>query len=131
MVHFWKPWNMLSGHHLIVGTSSVCSQGMPCQALWSGMLEMGRDGQRRLRFSKTRGYILSCVCQSAGAISGHVIVMFTLLLRKTALQSMHPAQSLGSSKIPCQKGVKNRTFTPDPRTFTKMSQILLQTPLVS
>ena len=33
--------------------------------------------------------------------------------------------------FPCQKGVQNRTLTPDPRTFTKMSAILLQTPLVS
>jgi len=30
-----------------------------------------------------------------------------------------------------QKGVQNRTLTPDPRTFTKMSTILLRTPLVS
>jgi hypothetical protein len=33
--------------------------------------------------------------------------------------------------FPCQKGVQSRTLTPDPRTFTKMSAILLQTPLVN
>jgi hypothetical protein len=33
--------------------------------------------------------------------------------------------------FPAKKGVQNRTFTPDPRTFTKTSPILLQTPLVS
>jgi hypothetical protein len=33
--------------------------------------------------------------------------------------------------FPCQKGVQNRTLTPEPRTFTKVSAILLQTPLVS
>ena len=40
----------LSGHHLGVGNPSVCSQGMPCQVLWSGMLGLGRGGQRQLRF---------------------------------------------------------------------------------
>jgi hypothetical protein len=34
--------------------------------------------------------------------------------------------------FPCQKKrVQSRTFTPDPRTFTKMSRVYLQTPLVS
>ena len=36
-----------------------------------------------------------------------------------------------NSHFSLPKGVHNRTFTPDPRTFTKMSPILLQTPLVS
>ena len=47
-----KPGNTLLGHHLSVGSPSVCSQDMPCQALWSGMLGLGRGGQRQLRFSK-------------------------------------------------------------------------------
>ena len=44
------PGNTLSVHHLIVRNPSVCSQGMPCQVLWSGMLRLGRGGQRQLRF---------------------------------------------------------------------------------
>jgi hypothetical protein len=47
-----NPGNKLSGHHLSVGNPSVCSQGMPCPVLWSGMLGLGRGGQRQLRFSK-------------------------------------------------------------------------------
>ena len=47
-----NPENKLSGHHLSVGSPSVCSQGMPCQVLWFGMLGLGRGGQRQLRFSK-------------------------------------------------------------------------------
>jgi hypothetical protein len=39
-----------SGHHLSVGSPSVCSQGMPCQVSWYGMLGLGRGGQRQLRF---------------------------------------------------------------------------------
>jgi hypothetical protein len=47
-----NPGNKLSGHHLSVGNPSVCSQGMPCPVLWSGMLGLGRGGQRQLKFSK-------------------------------------------------------------------------------
>ena len=43
---------MLSGHHLSVKSPSVCSQGMPCQVLWSGILGLGHGEQRQLRFSK-------------------------------------------------------------------------------
>ena len=42
---------------------------------------------------------------------------------------MHFFYSFANS--PAKRGVKNRTLTPDPRTSTKMSAILLQTPLVS
>ena len=38
---------------------------------------------------------------------------------------------MGFSSFFAKRGVKNRTLTPDPRTFTKMSPIFLQTPLVS
>jgi hypothetical protein len=34
------------------------------------------------------------------------------------------------SAFPCQKGVQNQNFTPDPRIFTKMLGILFRTPLV-
>ena len=51
-----NPGNTLSGHHLSVGNPSVCSQGIPCQVLWSGMLGLGRGGQRQLRFSKAMQY---------------------------------------------------------------------------
>ena len=44
-----NPGNTLSGHHMGVRSPSVCSQGIPCQVLWSGMLEMGRGGQQQLR----------------------------------------------------------------------------------
>ena len=47
-----NPGNTLSGHHMSVRSPSVCSQGMPCQVLWSGMLGLGCGGQRQLRFSK-------------------------------------------------------------------------------
>ena len=47
-----NPGNKLSGHHLRAGSPLVCSQGMPCQVLWSGMLGLGRGGQRQLRLSK-------------------------------------------------------------------------------
>ena len=43
----------LSGHHLSVGSPSVCFHGMPCQVLWSGMLGLGHGGQRQLRSSLT------------------------------------------------------------------------------
>ena len=43
--------NTLSDHHLSVRNPSVCSQGMPCQVLWSGMLGLGRGGQRQLILS--------------------------------------------------------------------------------
>ena len=36
-----------------------------------------------------------------------------------------------NAPFPCQNQGQNRTPTPDPRTFTKTSPILLQTPLVS
>ena len=36
--------NTLSGHHLGVGSPSVCSQGMPCQVFWSGTLVLGCGG---------------------------------------------------------------------------------------
>ena len=90
-----NPGNKLSGHHLSVKHFSVCSQGMPCLVLWSGMLGLGRGGQQQLRFSKAMA-------------SSHRIELF-----------------------PAKRGAQNRTLTPDPRTFTKMSAILLQTPLVS
>ena len=44
-----NPGNTLPGHHLSVGSPSVCSQGMPCQVLWSGMLGLGRGGQGQCR----------------------------------------------------------------------------------
>jgi len=47
-----NPGSTLLGHHLSIGSPSVCSQGMPCQVLLSGMLGLGRSGQRQLRFSK-------------------------------------------------------------------------------
>ena len=89
-----NPGNTLSGHHLSVGNPSVCSQGIPCQVLWSGMLGLGRGGQR--------------------------------LAPTWAVHFFH---SFANS--PGKMGVQNRTLTPDPRTFTKMSPILLQTPLLS
>ena len=49
-----NPGNTLSGHHLSVKGPSICSLGMPREVLWSGMLEMGRGGQRQ-------GYVLSCL----------------------------------------------------------------------
>jgi len=52
MVHSGNPGNKLSGHHLSVWSPSICSQGMPCQVLLSGMLGLGRGGQRQLKFSK-------------------------------------------------------------------------------
>ena len=50
-----NPGNKLSGHHLSVGSPSVCSQSMLCQVLWSGMLGLGRGGQRQLRCSTAVG----------------------------------------------------------------------------
>ena len=47
-----NPGNMLLGHHLSVESPLVCSQGMLFQVEWSGMLGLGRGGQRQLRFSK-------------------------------------------------------------------------------
>ena len=49
-----NPGNTLLGHHLSVGSPSVCSLGMPCQVLWSGMLEMGRGGHRQLRIKENK-----------------------------------------------------------------------------
>ena len=42
-----NPKNTLLGHYLSVGSPSVCSLAMPCQVLWSGMLGLGRGGQRQ------------------------------------------------------------------------------------
>jgi len=53
-----NPGNTHSGHHLGDGGPSVCSQGMPCQVLWSGMLEMGRGGHQELSLKK-QGSVLS------------------------------------------------------------------------
>jgi hypothetical protein len=65
---------------------------------------------------------------------GHGILMyknaFTVRCpsQKSALQSMHPAQSLGFLKFPGKRGVQNRTFTTSPRTFTKILNIIANTP---
>jgi len=45
---FGNPGNTLSGQHLGVRNPSICSQGMPCQVLWSRMLGLGRGGQQQL-----------------------------------------------------------------------------------
>jgi hypothetical protein len=49
-----NPGNTLSDHRLGVGSPSKCSQGMTCQVSWSGMLDMGRGGQRQLRLKKNK-----------------------------------------------------------------------------
>jgi len=60
-----------------------------------------------------------------------VIIVSMNQLQKSVLGFMQGEKGWSFLKFPCQKGVQNRTLTPDPRTFTKMSPILLQTPLVS
>ena len=52
-------------------------------------------------------------------------------LYKSAGHFSQRTQSRFNAPFPCQNRGQNWTFTPDPRTFTKMSPILLQTPLVS
>jgi hypothetical protein len=43
----------------------------------------------------------------------------------------NPPKALVFSSFPAKRGAQNRTLTPDPWTFTKMSPMILQTPLVS
>ena len=152
-----NPGNTLSGHHLSVGNPSVCSQGMPCQVLWSGMLGLGRGGQRQLRLKKTgSGQPLRAKTDSTnnarwtiqqnlanqtykgrpGCTQIFEWLNLVFIINIAQQNNCNPKQFSGwclivNRTFPCQKGVQNRTLTQDPRTFTKMSALLLQTPLVS
>ena len=55
IVHFWKPWKQAFWPSPECREPPICSKGIPCQVLWSGMLRLGRGGQQQLRFKKTSG----------------------------------------------------------------------------
>jgi hypothetical protein len=82
-----NPGNTLSGHHLSVGSPSVCSPDMPCRVSWSGMLGLGRGGQRQLRFLKAMDS--NSIAKPCTLCSSHRIDLFS-----------------------AKRGVQNRTFTP-------------------
>jgi len=103
------PGTTLSGHHLSVGSPSVCSQGIPCQVLWSGMLEMGRCGHRQktricAQLSDYKSNSTSWLCceytqnvddlTSAMRLSCCKAYVIQWSSQKSALQSTRPAQSL-------------------------------------
>jgi hypothetical protein len=75
----------------------------------------------------------SKTCRTAPAVSLHSFIVYNYgnhrKNRFAPTWAVHFFQSFAS--FPAKKGVQNRTFTSDPRTFIKMSTILLQTPLVS
>ena len=60
----------------------------------------------------------------------HYIVLWFKIMKFIAKiglpRLVHFFRSFANS--PAKRGVQNRTFTPDPRTYTKLSPILLQTP---
>ena len=123
-----NPGNTLLGHHLSVGIPSVCSQGKPCQILWSGMLGLDRGGQRQLRFSKFMSQI---------SPSEHILIQQTMpdeLFNKTQIStSRHKLSIQGSNKIHLAKGpgYLNVLFGFGARTLTGMAGLTLsQSPLL-
>jgi len=112
-----NPGNTLSGHHLSAGNPSVCSQGMPCQVLWSGMLRLGRGGQRFFKTRDVDKYLSDWT----------LFITYMRPAKQPRPQTVQWLMPDCKSHFSLPKG----GLTPDPRTFTKMSAILLQTPLVS
>ena len=45
MVHFWKPWEHAFWPSPECREPFSMLPSLPCQVLWSGMLDMGRGGQ--------------------------------------------------------------------------------------
>jgi len=111
---------------------------MPCHILWSGMLRLGRGGQRQALLSPSGhrlirqtipdDYYLTKLSHSDLRGKAPKTKWPNKQTRDQTVQRLVPIVDL---TFPCQKGVQNRTFPPDPRTFTNMSPIWLQTPLVS
>jgi hypothetical protein len=120
---------------------------MPCQIFWSGMLGLGRGGQRQLRFSIRYQALVSPSKQSLirqtmpdelfdkvwprGRIfnRAEVHVYARTLFICCIAKKRDPERSSGCCLIvnalfPAKKGVQNWTFT-------KMSPIMMRTPLIS
>jgi len=92
-----NPGNTLSGHHLSVGNPSVCSPGIPCQVLWSGMLGLGRDRQRQLRFSKAMDSNFTACPHHSGMQTAFLVHKLQKLLfgvLSDALASLHPSRDI-------------------------------------
>ena len=57
MVHFWEPWKQAFWPSPEYREPPICSQGIPCQVLWSGMLRLGRGGQQQLRLKNHQALV--------------------------------------------------------------------------
>jgi len=83
---------MLPGHHLSVKSPSVCTQGMLCQVLWSGMLGLGRGEQRQLIFLRAMDSNFTACPHHSGmqtAFLVHKLQKLTFGVLPKA-QTMHP-----------------------------------------
>ena len=157
MVHFWKPWkqafwpppecrepfNVLPRHALSsfmdwnggVGPWWAATASKKHQALVSASEhKLIRQTMPDELFNKTQPIRLTREgCQLCRQIFEWLNLVY--FINRAQQNNRDPKRFSGCLLIktrtfPCQKGVQNRTLTPDPRTF-KMSSILLQTPLVS
>ena len=141
-MHFWKPWkhafwpppgcqesfDMLPGHAL----SSIMVQNAGVGPWWAATAKKTSGSGQHLRVQTVSTNKLTAFKKANLYFTGrHYQYVLGVQQNRRDPKQFSGQCLIVNRTFPCQKGVQNRTFTPDPRTFTKMSAILLQTPLVS